>query len=456
VFLEKIKSEVVSHLSYLLGSENEAVVVDPKRDIDIYLKISKQKGMNIKYIFETHRNEDYVIGSKELASLTGAEIFHGVWPKFEYGHVVKDGQEFTCGKLTITAIHTPGHTLGCVSYAVIDRASGKEYFLVFTGDTLFVNDVGRTDFAGIERRNWSEKLYDSIFNKLLPLGDHVIICPSHGSGSVCGGRIAERELSSIGVERLLNPLLQISKERFVEIKTNEHHEHAPYFKMMEKYNVEGAPYLGLKKNPPALNSLQFKKVLDEGAIIIDTRPPPSFGAGHIKSSYNLGLKRLGLIGWVLPYEEPVLLVLGDQKHIDYVTSNLMRIGYDNIAGYLNPSMVAWYKSVLPVEKLDLMTVIDLKEKINNSDKWHVLDVRSKDEWMEEHIKGGQNIYVGQLKNKIDEIPQDKEIAVICKSGTRSSYAASILLRNNVKNIHNVLGGIDAWKKAEYPLTTSNN
>ncbi len=451
MFLEKIKSEVVSHLSYFLGSDNEAVVVDPRRDVDVYLEISEKQGMNIKYIFETHRNEDYTIGSKELSSLTGAEIYHGIWPTFEYGYVVEDGQEFLCGKLKIKALHTPGHTLGCVSYAVVDRASGEEVFLIFTGDTLFVNDVGRTDFAGVARREWSEKLYDSIFNKLLPLGDQAVMCPAHGAGSVCGGRIAERELSTIGAERLMNPMLQISKEKFIEVKTNEHHEHAPYFKMMEKYNVEGAPFIGLKKSPVALNANQFNEMLDQDTIVLDTRPPPSFGAGHIKGSYNLGLQRLGLIGWVLPYDKRVLLVLGDRKHVDYVDRNLMRIGYDNVLGYLNPSMVAWYKAVLPVQRLNLMTVTDLKH-IEENDDWHVLDVRSKDEWDEGRIKESQNIYVGQLKNRVDELPKNKEIAVICKSGTRSSFAASILLKEGVENLHNVLGGVDAWKKAGYKLT----
>jgi len=300
MILEKIKSEIVSHLSYFIGSDNEAVVVDPRRDWQVYVDIAQREGMNIKYIFETHRNEDYVIGSLELASLTGAEIYHGLWPKFEYGNVLKDGQEFRVGKLAVKAIYTPGHTLGCVSYAVTDLDSGEEPVLVCTGDTLFVNDVGRTDLAGPERRHdWSEKLYDSIFNKLLPLGDHVILCPAHGSGSVCGSRIAERELSTLGLERLINPVLQMSKEEFVKLKVEEHHEYAPYFRMMEKYNVKGAPFIGCGPNLKALKPKEFKEKLDEGAVVVDTRPPPAFGAGHIKGSYSLALKRLGLGGWVL-------------------------------------------------------------------------------------------------------------------------------------------------------------
>jgi len=175
MIFHSIKSEIVSNLSYLIGSENEALVVDPRRDCEIYLDIAMREGVNIKHIFETHRNEDYVIGSIELSSLSGADIYHGPWPKFEYGNVLGDGQEFQVGRLKVKAIYTPGHTKGCVSYAITDLDSGEEPVLVCTGDTLFVNDVGRTDFGGDQRRAWSEDLYDSIFNKLLPLGDHVVI-----------------------------------------------------------------------------------------------------------------------------------------------------------------------------------------------------------------------------------------------------------------------------------------
>ena len=204
MILRKIKSEIVSQLSYFIGSSNEAIVVDPMRDCETYLNLAMKEGMNIKYIFETHRDEDYVIGSKELSSLTGSEIYHGQWPDFEYGKIAKDGEEFKFGKLKAKVIYTPGHTPGCISVAVTDLETSNKPVLVCTGDTLFVNDVGRTDFGGASlRKAWSENLYNSIHNKLLPLGDHVVLCPAHGSGSVCGGGIAEREISTLGMERLL-------------------------------------------------------------------------------------------------------------------------------------------------------------------------------------------------------------------------------------------------------------
>jgi hydroxyacylglutathione hydrolase len=450
MIFHKIKSEIVSHLSYFIGSDNEAIVVDPRRDCQIYVDLAMREGVNIRYVFETHRNEDYVIGSPELSSLTGAEIYHGPWPEFQYGEVVEDGQEFRFGKLKATAIHTPGHTPGCVSYAVTDLASGEEPVLVCTGDTLFVGDVGRTDFAGPgERRTWSENLYNSIFNKLLPMGDHVVLCPAHGSGSVCGGGIADREVSTLGLERLMNPLLQMSREEFVDFKVEEHHGYAPYFKMMEKLNVEGAPYVGAGPNPPALKPGDFKEAMRRGAIVVDTRPPPAFGAGHIKDSYNLVLKRLGLAGWVLPYDRPILLLLSSQGQLETVAKNLVRIGYDNLGGYLVPSIVSWYKAALPLERLDMLTVTEFKERMDED--WFVLDVRSRDEWLDGHIGGSLNIYAGLLEGRVGEVPQDRKVAVVCKTGTRSSFASSILLRADRKNITNVLGGMEAWKKAGYDV-----
>ena len=452
MIFERVKSKVVAHISYFIGSQNEAIVVDPRRDCGVYIDIAQREGMRIRYVFETHRNEDYVIGSRELAHITGAEIYHGPWPDFEYGETVGDGQEFFFGKLRVTAIHTPGHTPGCVSYAVADLDSGGETVLVCTGDTLFIGDVGRTDFGGPERRKWSESLYDSIFNKLLPLGDHVVLCPAHGSGSVCGGRIADRELSTLGLERLTNPLLEMSREEFVEHKVEEHHEYAPYFRTMERLNVEGAPFVGCGPNPPPLKPSEFKEKAGEGAIIVDTRPPPGFGAGHIKGSYSLYLNRLGLGGWVLPYDKPILLVFGSQEHLDYVARSLVRMGYDDLGGYLAGTIASWYKEVLPVEGLGLMTVADLRDRLEEDGDWVVLDVRSRDEWEEGHIEGCTNIYVGLLQQRLDDVPEGRPIALICKSGTRSSFASSILQRAGRRNVHNVLGGMDGWKKAGYPVT----
>jgi hydroxyacylglutathione hydrolase len=450
MIFERYKSKIVSHLSYFIGSDTEALVVDPRRDCHVYINKAQLENMSIKFIFETHRNEDYVIGSLELAKLTGAEIYHGPWPDYKYGRQLKDGQEFYLGKLKVKALHTPGHTPGCMSYVVSDLASGDESVLVCTGDTLFVNDVGRTDFGGLKkRREWSENLYNSIYNKLLPLGDHVILCPAHGSGSVCGGNIAEREWSTLGIERRVNPLLQLSKERFIEFKVSEHQEYAPYFRLMEKYNVEGAPFIGGGPKLIALSPKAFQQYMDEGALVIDTRTPVAFNNAHIKDSFNIPQERLSKAGWLIPHNKPILLIVNTKTDLDYAAISLSRIGYDNIIGYLGNGLSSWLKTGKPKESSGSISVHELQERIIAKEKMILLDVRRKDEWDKGHIAGSRLVYVGLLEKHLQELPTKYPIVIICKSGNRSNIAASILLRDGRDNIFNLLGGITAWQNAGY-------
>jgi hydroxyacylglutathione hydrolase len=452
MIVEKFKSNIVAHLSYLIGSEDEAVVVDPERDCLCYLEVARRENMKIRYIFETHRNEDFIIGSRELAHLSGAEIYHGPWPEFQYGSVLTDGQEFKIGMLKITVIHTPGHTPGCVSYAVADLESGKETVLVCTGDTLFVNDAGRTDLGGPDKRGeWSENLYNSIFKKLLPLGDQVILCPAHGAGSVCGSNIALREWSTLGLERLMNPLLQLSKEEFVEHKVKEHHEYAPYFKMMEKYNVEGTTFLGAGKNYEALPLDEFKKKMDEGAIVLDLRSPSAFGGAHIKGSYSFPPGLLSFTGWFIPFDKPIITIMDDDSDLESLSS-LARIGYDNVEGYLGGGLASWYSAGYPLEaRAHLITASELKSWLDSGKQCFILDTRSKDEFEEGHIKSATHVYLGRLQERIDEIPRAIPIMVVCGSGNRASVATSILLRNGYEEVYNFLGAMKAWKKLGYPI-----
>jgi hydroxyacylglutathione hydrolase len=454
MIVRRIKSEIVAHISYFIGSAHEAFVVDPRRDPQIYIEIAKKEKMNIKYIFETHRNEDYIIGSKELASITGAEIYHGPWPDFCYGKKLIDGQNFKIGNLGIKAIHTPGHTPGCMSFAISDLDSGKETVLVCTGDTLFVNETGRTDFGGPKlRQEWSENLYNSIFNKLLPLGDHVILCPAHGAGSICGSGIADREWSTLGLERLMNPILQKTKEEFIKFKVQEHHEYIPYFKMMEKYNVEGAPFVGPGQNFEALSAKEFHDKIDDGAVILDTRSLEAFAGAHIEGSYNIPIGILSFAGWFMPYNKPFVLV--SDNELDYVTSSLSKIGYDNIDGYLDDGIENWFNSGYPIESSGLLSASKLKEKLDSEEKMVLLDVRSKEEFEQKRMKDVINIYVGHLEDRVKKVPKGNPIITICETGIRASLAASILLRNGHKNVHNLLGGMTSWSEWGYPTTSMN-
>jgi hydroxyacylglutathione hydrolase len=452
---KRLKAEGLAHLSYVLGSENEAVVIDPRRDCQIYIDIAEQEEIEIQHVFETHRNEDYVIGSLELANLTGAEIYHGPWPDFHYGKTLADGQIFKIGKLKVTAIHTPGHTPGCMSYAVADLASGEEAVLVCTGDALFVNDVGRTDFGGLgKRREWSENLYHSIFQKILPLGDHVILCPAHGSGSVCGGNIAEREWSTLGLERLMNPLLQLSKEKFIERKVNEHHEIPPYFHKMEQYNLEGSPILRNLPEPRLFSPLEFQEQVDNGAVVVDTRTPPAFGSVHINGSYNIWLGGLPTFaGWILPYDQPILLVLKEREQLELAVRYLFRIGYDALEGYIL-GVTAWSVKALPIKHFGLLSVQELKARLDNGEDLMLLDVRSDEEWNSERIEGAIHMYVGHIEERVSETLTDQTTAVICQTGNRASLGASILQRKGYTDLHVVLGGMLAWQNAGYNVIKS--
>jgi hydroxyacylglutathione hydrolase len=456
LILERIKSAGIAHNSYLLGSGSDAAVIDPRRDCQIYIDSAQEKGLKIKHIFETHRNEDYIIGSTELVNITGAEIYHGPGLEWKYGNTVQDGREFQIGKLRLRAIHTPGHTDESMSYAIADLATGKATIMVFTGDALFVGDVGRTDLYGPEEASrLASNLYDSIFNKLLPLGDGVILCPAHGAGSVCGLHIANRDESTLGIERIQNAVLQINnKDEFIKYKVAEKPERPHYFRQMEKYNLEGPLLLGCLPLPAPLTPTEFRQEIEEGAVVVDTSEPAAFGGAHIKGAYSVWLEGLPVFGgWVLPYNKPILLVLEDQSHLERAVRYLIRAGYDQFAGYLRDGTEGWYNAGFPMESLPLLSVHQLKSMLDRGEDLLVLDTRGQDEWESGHIAGSLHIYVGYLEQRLGEIPGDKPIAVICNVGHRAGLGASILLRADYPRVYNVLGSVKAWVAAGFPVTT---
>jgi hydroxyacylglutathione hydrolase len=452
MMLQTIKSEIVSHISYIVGSKNEAIVIDPRRDCQIYSDIAMKWGTQIKYIFETHRNEDYVIGSLELRNIIGAKVFHGPGLDWGYGEVVKDNQEYSVGSLKIRALHTPGHSPESMSFAIYDSESGDQAVIAFTGDLLFVGDVGRTDFLGPSMTPvMAGKMYNSIMTRLLPLGDGVIVCPAHGAGSVCGGKIKEREISTIGIEKATNPMLKLSREEFIAYKVAEKHQTPPYFKKMEEYNLKGPPILGALPNPRALKPSEFNKKAEESAFIVDVRSAVAFGGAHIKGSFSLPPSRLSNVGWVLTYDKPILLIAENPEALDFAVRNLLRLGFDKLEGYLAGGLETWYKEGLPISKVELITVKDLWKWVASKEKVTIVDVRRESEWTEGHIEGSTHIYLGHLEKNANKLPRYNGIIVICKTGNRSSFGASVLLRAGFERVYNCLGGIDAWSKSGFPL-----
>jgi hydroxyacylglutathione hydrolase len=456
MIFERTKSAGIAHNSYLIGSGSDVAVIDPRRDCQVYVDFAQEKGLKIKHIFDTHRNEDYVIDSIELANITGAEIYHGPGLNWKYGTALRDGQQFRIGRLRLTAIHTPGHTDESMSYAVADLATGEATVMVFTGDALFVGEVGRTDLYGSEEApRLASNLYDSIFNKLLSLGDGVILCPAHGGGSVCGLHIANRDESTIGIEKIQNPVLQIKdKGEFVKHKLAEKPERPHYFRQMEKLNLDAPQLLGGLPLTAPLTPTEFGKKMDKGVIVVDTSHEAAFGGIHIKGSYSIWLEGLpAFAGWVIPYDKPILLVLEDQAHLEKAVRYLIRAGYEQIVGYLHGGVESWYNAGLPLESLPLLSAHQLKSMLDRGEELLVLDTRGQEEWEAGHIKGALHIYVGYLEQRLTEVPKDKPIAVYCRTGHRAGLGASILLRAGYPVVYNFPGGITAWVAAGFPVTT---
>ena len=448
MIFEKIKSDGLAHNSYFIGSGTEAAVIDPRRDCDIYLERSQSHNVVITHIFETHRNEDYCIGSRELQQITGAEIFHSSHLDFNYGSPVNEGDTFTVGNLNLEILETPGHTDESISIVLKDLEVSDSTYMVFTGDTLFAGDVGRTDMYGKnETERLSRALYSSL-QKVLALGDSVIVCPGHGAGSVCGAKLSEHEYTTVGYEKKTNPALQKTEDEFITFKKQEILYKPPYFGKMEIYNKEGPPLL---RRPLYLKPLTAQDVEGMHAQIVDVRHPPAFAGGHIPGSYNIWKEGLPLFaGWVLNYEDPVVIVDENTAHLDDIAAYMIRLGYDNVTGYLAGGFSTWYRNARPVEKVNTWSVQELKE--NLQEDIFLLDVREIHNWEKDgHIRGAHHSYVGELQNHLDSIPRDKHVVIYCDSGLKTSIAASMLKIHKYSKVTSVLGGMAAWKKADYPV-----
>jgi hydroxyacylglutathione hydrolase len=452
MILRKITSEGLAHNSYFISAGGEAAVIDPSRDIATYLDLARESGVRITTIFETHRNEDYVIGSLELADRTGAAILHGHQMDFAYGRNVKEGDVFPLGTLELRVLETPGHTLEHIAIVVIDPDVSPRPYAVFTGDALFAGEVGRTDFFGPEKRPVvSEMLFESISQKLLPLGDQTIVFPAHGAGSVCGSEISDHEFTTIGYERLSNPLLQISKQEFITRKVGEHLYLPPYFRMMERVNKEGAPLVHQLPDLRVWSVGELRNMTDS-AQIVDIRSPTSFAGGFVPGSLSIWKEGLpAFIGWFLNYSDPIILVDDFNCDLPAVSRHFMRLGYDNLSGYLAGGFPAWFKSASPIATIGAWSVQELEDRRKQGEIF-LLDVRDIENVIQKgKVPRAHHIYIGELPNRISEIPRDRLVAVYCDAGYKGSLGASILARNGYERVVNILGGMTAWIAAGYQI-----
>jgi hydroxyacylglutathione hydrolase len=454
MYFEQFYLGCLAHASYMLASEGEAVVVDPQRDVDLYLKAAAEHGVTIRHIFESHLHADFVSGHKELAARTGATIYMGAQAGATFPHVpVRDGYELRFGKASIRVLETPGHTPEGICLVVTDEEKSSSPWAVLTGDTLFIGDVGRPDLSPKHTpAQLAGMLYDSLHNKLLKLADNVLVYPAHGAGSLCGKNMRAERSSTIGTERLTNYALQIkSRDEFVRQLTNNLPARPEYFLKDAEINRTGASALSDLPSLRAIAPTELKTMLNDGEIALDVRPGDEFAAGHVPGSVNIALSGqfASWAGTVLGLAAHPVLIAATGQQIEEARMRLARVGIEALGGYLQGGVPAWKQAGLPVATLPQMTVNELQARLQ-SGRTQVLDVRRAPEWEAGHIDGATWWPLDHFKVSPPEMDRDASIAVHCKSGYRSMIAASLLQRAGFRNVINVTGGFDAWQQAKLP------
>lgn len=448
---QRFFDEGLAQASFFLACPRtrEAVIIDPRRDVDAYVETARAHNVRIAYSFETHVHADFACGSRELAAV-GAKTIAGPGANLRYAHhQATHGERLRVGDLSIEFMHTPGHT---PEHLTILTSHPDEPVRLFTGDTLFVGAVGRPDLLGeAQTRRLAEDLYDSLFKKILVLDDRIQVHPGHGAGSLCGAGIGREEFTTIGQERKFNPMLQHrDKDAFVAAVLADLPDTPPYFARMKKLNQEGPPPLGLAngyRGPAAISTTAAAAAIRHGAIMIDLRGAATFAAAHPLGALNLAYgPKVGYWGgYVLPNDARVVLLAADAREAAEAGRQLIRIGVSRIDGHVAGGFEAWQKAGLPTSSYPVTNVQDLHAGLTGGNPPLVVDVRTKREWNAGHIDGAVHIPLGELAERAPELPRDRTVATICEGGYRSSLAASVLARAGINRIVNVAGGMSAWR-----------
>ena len=457
MYFEQFYLGCLAHASYMLASRGEAIVVDPQRDVDIYLKAAEERGVKILHIFETHLHADFVSGHKELAARTGAKIYMGANAGAKFPHIaVQDGFELRAGKLLLKVLDTPGHTPESICILITDEEKSFNPWAVLTGDTLFLGDVGRPDLSTTHSpAELGGMLYDSLHRKLLTLADEVLVYPAHGAGSLCGRNMRAERSSTIGTERLTNYALQIKdKEEFVRQLTTNLPTRPAYFLQDAEINREGAPTLSDLPELPPIPAAQLKSLLDEGVIALDVRPGEQFAREHVPGSINIALSGqfASWAGTVLGLTGRPVLIADSADQLSEARLRLARVGLEDPRGYLKGGVEAWKHAGFALAEFSQVTVQALHDELRSS-IFQVLDVRREPEWQAGHVDGATWWPLDNFKVSPPEIDRERPVAVHCKSGYRSMIACSLLQRAGFKNVTNVIGGFDAWQQAKLPVQT---
>lgn len=461
MYFQHIYEKGLAQASYLIGCQatGEALVIDPRRDIDVYLEEAEKNNLRITHIAETHIHADFLSGARELAAATGAMMYlsdeGGADWQYGFEHRgVRDGDSFMVGNLRLDVMHTPGHTPEHISFLLTDTPASDQPVMMFTGDFVFVGDVGRPDLlekaAGIKgtRESGARDMFASL-QKFKALPDHIQIWPGHGAGSACGKALGAVPSSTVGYEKVANWALRIEDEAtFVAELLDGQPEPPTYFAMMKKLNKLGPAVLGGLPHPARLTLKQFGEAVADGVRIIDTRDKLSFAGGHFPDSINIQDNNAfsTWAGWVLDYETPFLLVASDSR-IEELTKALLRIGLDNLVGYVTEMDRIGDAG----HSMRVMKQITVEELRMHRENYHVLDVRGYSEHAAGRIPDSQNIHAGYLANRFADIPTDKTVVVHCVSGDRSSIATSILLSLGCQDVRNLTCGFNGWRQAQYPV-----
>ena len=459
MYFEQFYLGCLAHASYMLGSEGEAAVVDPQRDVDIYLKAAEEQKLKICHIFETHLHADFVSGHKELAARTGAKIYIGAKAGAAFPHVpLCDGFELKFGKARIKALETPGHTPESTCLVITDEEKSTRPWAVLTGDTLFIGDVGRPDLSkNHSPQELAGMLYDSLHIKLLALPDDVVVYPAHGAGSLCGRNMRAERSSTIGTERLTNYALQIrSRDEFIRQLTSNLPARPEYFLQDAEINREGAA--ALTELPPLreLSPAELKSLIEEGVPALDVRPGDTFAAGHVPRSTNIALSGqfATWAGTVLGLAARPALIADSAQQIEEARMRLARVGIEDVSGFLAGGVEAWKRAGFPMAEMPQLTVQELEARLADNGL-RVLDVRREAEWQAGHIAEADWWPLDKFKAALPQVDKHEPLAVHCKSGYRSMIACSLLKRAGYENVTNVIGGFDAWQQAKLPWQTDS-
>jgi glyoxylase-like metal-dependent hydrolase (beta-lactamase superfamily II)/rhodanese-related sulfurtransferase len=452
MYIKQLYTGCLSEAAYYVESNGEAAVIDPLRDIDVYVELARERKAHIKYIFETHFHADFVSGHIDLGRETGAPIIYGPGTETKFpAYIAKDGENFSIGALTIRVLHTPGHTLESSCYLLIDE-NGKDH-CIFTGDTLFVGDVGRPDLAQkaneLSTNDLAGMLYESLQTKIVPLADDVIVYPAHGPGSSCGKNLGPDTSSTIGEEKQFNYALKAgSREEFIKAVTDGIPPPPQYFPINARINREGYDSIDevVAKSLTSLSVAEFKaRLADENTIILDTRRSTEFTHGFIPGSISIGLdgRFAEWAGSLLSFGTPLLLVTEPGKEKESVI-RLARVGLDNVIGYLQGGYPAWKESGEPIDMIIDIEADELMMDIPFDTNLVVVDVRKPNEFAEGHLKDALNIPLSDMTDpgSMASIEEKHNVYVHCAGGYRSIIASSLLKRQGFDNIRNVLGG---WK-----------